>query len=148
LNPPDGVAPFASAEGLPCDADGPVFSGPWQAQAFALAVRLSEAGFFTWREWADELGAVLRQAAARGRIGSMNRPGAVRARVLGVLEFQTGNIAGGISSDRGLHTAAEPAMANHHIMRDHGLRCGRADLASNNEGTGLLHRYAARNDCM
>jgi nitrile hydratase accessory protein len=62
LNPPDGVAPFASAEGLPRDADGPVFAEPWQAQAFALAVRLSEAGFFSWREWADELAAVLRDA--------------------------------------------------------------------------------------
>ena len=60
MNPPDGVAAFASAEGMPRDAGGPVFAEPWQAQAFALAVRLSEAGFFTWREWADELAAVLR----------------------------------------------------------------------------------------
>ena len=45
------------------DADGPVFAEPWQAQAFALAVRLSEAGFFTWQEWTDELVAALRQAA-------------------------------------------------------------------------------------
>jgi nitrile hydratase accessory protein len=65
LNPPDGVAAFASAEGMPRDADGPVFAEPWQAQAFALAVRLSEAGFFTWREWADELAAVLREAATQ-----------------------------------------------------------------------------------
>jgi nitrile hydratase accessory protein len=63
LNQPDGVAAFASAQGIPRDADGPVFAEPWQAQAFALAVRLSEAGFFTWREWADELAAVLREAA-------------------------------------------------------------------------------------
>jgi nitrile hydratase accessory protein len=63
LNSPDGVAAFASAEGMPRDAGGPVFAEPWQAQAFALAVRLSEAGFFTWREWADELAAVLREAA-------------------------------------------------------------------------------------
>ena len=62
---PDGVAAFAAAEGVPRDADGPVFAEPWQAQAFALAVRLSEAGFFTWREWADELAAVSREAAAR-----------------------------------------------------------------------------------
>jgi len=64
LNRPDGVAAFAAAEGLPGDADGPVFAEPWQARAFALAVRLSEAGFFTWPEWADELAAVLREAAA------------------------------------------------------------------------------------
>src|SRR5271166_6791084 len=65
LNRPDGVAAFASAEGMPRDANGPVFAAPWQAQAFALAVRLSEAGFFTWQEWTDELTAALREAATR-----------------------------------------------------------------------------------
>ena len=63
MNRPDGVAAFAAAEGMPRDAEGPVFAEPWQAQAFALAVRLSEAGCFTWREWADELAVVLREAA-------------------------------------------------------------------------------------
>src|SRR5271165_5533202 len=67
LKQPDGVAAFAAAQGLPRGADGPVFDEPWQAQAFALAVRLSEAGFFTWREWADELAAVLREATTRER---------------------------------------------------------------------------------
>jgi nitrile hydratase accessory protein len=69
LNPPDGIAAFASAEGMPRDTDGPVFAEPWQAQVFALTVRLSEVGFFTWREWADELAAVLREAATRGPPG-------------------------------------------------------------------------------
>jgi nitrile hydratase accessory protein len=63
LNPPNGVVAFASAERMPRDAVGPVFAEPWQAQAFALTVQLSEAGFFTWREWADELATVLREAA-------------------------------------------------------------------------------------
>lgn len=65
MNLPDSVAAFASAEGMPRDAGGPVFAEPWQAQAFALAVRLSEAGLFTWREWADELASVLREAGTR-----------------------------------------------------------------------------------
>ena len=52
--------------GLPRDADGPVFAEPWQAQAFALTVQLSRAGHFSWREWADTLAAVLREAAAHG----------------------------------------------------------------------------------
>src|SRR5271165_3647398 len=64
---PDGVAAFAATQGLPRGADGPVFAEPWQAEAFALAVRLSDAGFFTWREWADELAAVLREATTRER---------------------------------------------------------------------------------
>jgi len=40
---------------LPRDPGGPVFAEPWQAQAFALAVRLSEQGYFTWKEWAAAL---------------------------------------------------------------------------------------------
>jgi nitrile hydratase accessory protein len=44
----------------------PVFSEPWQAQAFALAVRLSEQGYFTWKEWAETLAGELRAAAERG----------------------------------------------------------------------------------
>ena len=58
--------PFAAQPGLPANAEGPVFAEPWQAQAFALAVRLHAAGRFTWTEWADTLATVLREAAARG----------------------------------------------------------------------------------
>ena len=46
--------------------DGPVFAEPWQAQAFALAVRLSEQGHFTWKEWTVVLAEELRVAANRG----------------------------------------------------------------------------------
>jgi len=41
--------------GIPRDAEGPVFSEPWQAQAFALAVQLHAEGAFTWSEWAQAL---------------------------------------------------------------------------------------------
>lgn len=51
---------------LPRDEGGPVFSEPWQAQAFALAVRLSEQGYFTWKEWAATLADELKAAADRG----------------------------------------------------------------------------------
>ena len=51
---------------LPWEAeDGPVFNEPWQATAFAMAVRLSEAGQFTWPEWVDCLAAEI--AAAKGK---------------------------------------------------------------------------------
>jgi nitrile hydratase accessory protein len=62
----DGVIRFAAAPGQPRDEDGPVFAEPWQAEAFALTVRLYEAGCFTWTEWADTLAAVLREARERG----------------------------------------------------------------------------------
>jgi nitrile hydratase accessory protein len=51
---------------LPRDEGGPVFAEPWQAQAFALAVKLSEQGYFTWKEWAAALAAELKTAADRG----------------------------------------------------------------------------------
>jgi nitrile hydratase accessory protein len=43
-----------------------VFAEPWQAQAFALAVKLSEQGYFTWKEWAAALADELKAAADRG----------------------------------------------------------------------------------
>jgi nitrile hydratase accessory protein len=51
---------------LPRDEGGPVFAEPWQAQAFALAVKLSEQGYFTWKEWAATLAAELEAASTRG----------------------------------------------------------------------------------
>lgn len=48
------------------DRATPVFAEPWQAQAFALAVKLSEEGHFTWKEWASRLAAELKAAADRG----------------------------------------------------------------------------------
>jgi nitrile hydratase accessory protein len=69
LNLPD---PFALAERLaahpplPRDTGGPVFAEPWEAQAFALAVKLSEQGHFTWKEWASTLADELKAADDRG----------------------------------------------------------------------------------
>jgi nitrile hydratase accessory protein len=44
----------------------PVFAEPWEAHAFALAVKLSEAGLFTWTEWSRALADELAAAAGRG----------------------------------------------------------------------------------
>jgi nitrile hydratase accessory protein len=57
---------FVALPGIPRDAGGPVFAEPWQAQAFALAVNLSEQGYFTWKEWAAALANELKAAAERG----------------------------------------------------------------------------------
>ncbi|HEY8571199.1 nitrile hydratase accessory protein [Phenylobacterium sp.] len=46
---------LAALPRLPRDADGAVFAEPWQAQAFALTVKLHEAGAFTWDDWARAL---------------------------------------------------------------------------------------------
>ena len=52
--------------GLPRDADGPVFEAPWQAQIFAMAVRLNEQGVFSWGEWAARFGEERARAVAEG----------------------------------------------------------------------------------
>jgi nitrile hydratase accessory protein len=51
---------------IPCDAEGPVFREPWEAQAFAMALALHERGVFTWSEWADTLSAEIKRAQAAG----------------------------------------------------------------------------------
>ena len=61
-----GANRLADLPRLPRDDGGPVFAEPWQAQAFALAVRLSEQGHYTWKEWASALAAQLQTAADRG----------------------------------------------------------------------------------
>ena len=69
LNSPNSIPQpenLAALTSLPRDEGGPVFAEPWQAQAFALAVRLSSEGHFTWKEWAAALADELKAAADRG----------------------------------------------------------------------------------
>src|SRR5215210_3985956 len=52
---------------IPRDSDGgPVFAEPWQAQAFAMTLKLYEAGVFTWPEWAEYLAGAIQDAQAAG----------------------------------------------------------------------------------
>ena len=48
------------------DQEGPVFNEPWEAHAFALAVRLAEAGFFSWQEWTAALSQEIQAAQKKG----------------------------------------------------------------------------------
>jgi nitrile hydratase accessory protein len=69
LSPHDGGPDsdtLAALPRLPRDDGGPIFAEPWQAQAFALAVRLSAQGHFTWKEWAATLADELKADASRG----------------------------------------------------------------------------------
>ena len=56
----------AEVPGIPCDAEGPVFREPWEAQAFAMTLALHERGAFTWGEWAATLGEEIKRAQAAG----------------------------------------------------------------------------------
>jgi nitrile hydratase accessory protein len=51
---------------IPCDAEGPVFREPWEAQAFAMALALHERGLFSWNEWAATLSDEIKRAQAAG----------------------------------------------------------------------------------
>ena len=69
----DNKERFESLPQLPKDEDGPVFAEPWQAQVFALAVKLSEEGHFTWTEWTEAFGDQLKAAADRGEPDDSSR---------------------------------------------------------------------------
>ena len=55
-----------SVPSIPCDAEGPVFREPWEAQAFALTLSLYDRGLFVWPEWAAILGDEIKKAQAAG----------------------------------------------------------------------------------
>jgi nitrile hydratase accessory protein len=43
-------------------SEEPVFNEPWEAQAFAMVVKLHEHGLFTWNEWAETLSTEIKSA--------------------------------------------------------------------------------------
>ncbi len=51
---------------IPADEQGPVFREPWEAQIFALVVRLHQQGVFAWKEWAEALSATISAAKSSG----------------------------------------------------------------------------------
>lgn len=58
--------PACDLPGLPQDDAGPVFSAPWQAQAFAMTLALHERGLFSWSEWAQALSQAIAHAQGQG----------------------------------------------------------------------------------
>ncbi|WP_108610659.1 nitrile hydratase accessory protein [Aminobacter sp. MSH1] len=63
------VPDFESTYGLPRDHEGPTFKAPWEASAFAIAVKLSEDGHFIWSEWVDYYSGEIRRAEAEAPKG-------------------------------------------------------------------------------
>jgi len=57
---------ISSLRGLPQNGEQPVFSAPWQAQAFAMTLSLHQKGLFTWTEWAQALADQIKQAQLAG----------------------------------------------------------------------------------
>ncbi len=52
--------------GQPLEDDQLAFREPWEAHAFAIAVRLHERGLFTWQQWAATLAEEITRAQAAG----------------------------------------------------------------------------------
>ena len=48
------------------DEQQPVFAEPWEAHAFAIAVKLSEKGLFKWSEWTNTLAEEIKEAKEQG----------------------------------------------------------------------------------
>ena len=65
---PEDLAEVAAAVApIPRGNDGaPVFSAPWEAQAFAMTLALHARGLFTWTEWAATLAEEIRRAQGAG----------------------------------------------------------------------------------
>lgn len=55
-------------ESQPQQGGEPVFDSPWQARTFAMAVKLSENGMFTWKEWADRFAANIAAHEQKGTV--------------------------------------------------------------------------------
>ena len=53
---------------IPRESDGPIFSEPWEATAFALAVELHRRSHFTWNEWTRTLAVEIKRANNSGQL--------------------------------------------------------------------------------
>ena len=51
------------------DNEEPVFAAPWEAHAFALAVKMHERGIFSWSEWSQYLSESIRENENDSSIG-------------------------------------------------------------------------------
>jgi nitrile hydratase accessory protein len=91
-----------------------VFAEPWQAQVFALAVKLSQQGHFTWKEWAASLAAQLKAAADRGEPDDGSR---YYEHWLGALEGLL--VSKGLADQTSLHARKE-AWAEAYRRTPHG----------------------------
>jgi nitrile hydratase accessory protein len=109
-------APEVLADALPRlrVTDGQVFADPWQARAFALAVELSERGYFTWTEWTEALGNAL---GAVGGLGDRDYGSRYYECWLGALERLV--TAKGLA-DRVALRNREAAWADAHEPTPHG----------------------------
>jgi nitrile hydratase accessory protein len=51
-----------NAPHIPKDNGDVIFSAPWEARAFALVVKLHDAGHFSWKQWVETFSAEVARA--------------------------------------------------------------------------------------
>ena len=56
--------------GQPVENGELVFDAPWQARSFAMAVKLHEAGLFSWKDWSNKLSENIAAFEQQGAIAS------------------------------------------------------------------------------
>lgn len=106
----------------PHDGEGPVFSAPWEAQAFAIAVQLSKAGHFTWGRWVETFSKALPTFEARGVYDPADDDGRhyyeVWLATLEQLVFETGMLDERVVTARHQHLIDHPVPHAHQAKRE------------------------------
>ena len=59
-------AALQEIDSIPRNQEEPVFREPWEAEVFAMAIRLHQRGLFSWNEWSIALGQTIKQAQELG----------------------------------------------------------------------------------
>lgn len=107
---------------FPRDGEGPVFGAPWEAQAFAIAIKLSEAGHFTWAEWVATFSDALKAFEARGVYDPACDDGRhyyeVWLATLEQLIFETGMLEEPVVTARHQHLIDHPVPHAHQARRE------------------------------
>lgn len=99
---------------IPRKGDTPVFREPWEARAFAMAVKLNERGLFTWSEWAETLGAEIKSAQASGDADLEHIP--PKRRRFGDKDMLQDSDPGAISSRENESVFAESAQGDTYYL--------------------------------
>ena len=125
MNLPNEISPAPDLDRLgliPRDAEGPVFRAPWEAQAFAVAVTLCEAGSFTWPEWVEVFSRQLKQYEAQGLYDPASDDGhhyyEVWLSTLEGLIFEKGMLDQPAVEARRQFLIAHPVAHDHHARRE------------------------------
>ena len=58
----------SSLQRFPFGDEEPIFSAPWEAHVFAIALQLHEKGIFTWPEWSEYLSEAIYSNQGEGNI--------------------------------------------------------------------------------